>query len=162
VQAVDQLSRKSVQKLGISSGEDTCGILSHGVKPFRLYVIDICANGAHISGMAIVTVVETPEFQRRARSLMSEAERLELINFVARNPVTGVAIRGGRKFRFARDGGGKSGSYRVIHFFSPEDGAPIFLITVFAKNEKANLTPSETEAVKALGAVLAASYRRRT
>ena len=45
--------------------------------------------------MAIVTVVETPEFERRARSLMSEAERLEAIDFVARNPMTGVAIGGG-------------------------------------------------------------------
>lgn len=114
-----------------------------------------------MGGMAIVTVVETPEFQRRARSLMSEAERLELIDFVARNPMTGVSIGGGvRKFRFAREGGGKSGGYRVIHFFSPEDDTPIFLITVFAKNEKANLTPAETEAVKQLGAALAATYRR--
>jgi hypothetical protein len=111
--------------------------------------------------MAIVTVVETPEFQRRARSLMSEAERLALVDFVARNPMTGVAIGGGvRKFRFARHGSGKSGGYRVIHFFSPDENAPIFLITVFAKNEKANLTPSETEVVKQLGAALAASYRR--
>jgi hypothetical protein len=35
--------------------------------------------------MAIVTVVETQEFQRRARSIMSDAERLELIDFVARS-----------------------------------------------------------------------------
>lgn len=48
----------------------------------------------------------------------------------------------------------------MIHFFSPEDDTPIFLITVFAKNEKANLNPVETEAVKQLGAALAASYRR--
>ena len=61
---------------------------------------------------------------------------------------------------FAREGGGKSGGYRVIHFFSPEDGLPIFLITVFAKNEKVNLTPRETEIVKQLGEALAASYRR--
>jgi len=111
--------------------------------------------------MDIVTVVETPEFVRRARSLMSEAEKLALIDFVARNPMTGVSIGGGvRKFRFARDGGGKSGGYRVIHFFSPEGDTPIFLITVFAKNEKANLSPAETHAVKELGALLAASYRR--
>lgn len=111
--------------------------------------------------MSIVTVVETPEFQRRARSLMSEDERLALIDFVARNPTAGVSIGGGvRKFRFARDGGGKSGGYRVIHFFSPEAGVPIFLITVFAKNEKANLTPRETEMVRQLGEALAASYRR--
>lgn len=111
--------------------------------------------------MTVVTVVETPEFQRRARSLMPEVERLALIDFVARNPMTGVSIGGGvRKFRFAREGGGKSGGYRVIHFFSPDDGTPIFLITVFTKNEKANLTPSETEAVKQLGQMLSASYRR--
>lgn len=50
----------------------------------------------------------------------------------------------------------------VIHFFSPEGDMPIFLITVFAKNEKANLTPSETEAVRELGRLLAASYGRTT
>lgn len=111
--------------------------------------------------MTIVTVVETPEFQRRARSLMSEAERLALIDFVARNPATGVSIGGGvRKFRFAREGAGKSGGYRVIHFFNAEDGMPIFLITVFAKNEKANLTAAETEAVKSLGELLSANYRK--
>jgi len=110
--------------------------------------------------MAIVTVVETPEFQRRARSLMSEAERLALIDFVARNPGTGVSIGGGvRKFRFAREGGGKSGGFRVIHFFNADDGTPIFLITVFAKNEKANLTSAEAEAVRSLGELLSASYR---
>jgi hypothetical protein len=113
--------------------------------------------------MAIVTVVETPEFQRRARSLMSEAERLALIDFVARNPATGVSIGGGvRKFRFAREGGGKSGGFRVIHFYNADDGTPIFLITVFAKNEKANLTTAEAEAVRALGELLSATYRRTT
>lgn len=112
--------------------------------------------------MTIVTVVETVEFQRRARAIMSDAERLELIDFVARNPMTGVSIGGGvRKFRFARDGGGKSGGYRVIHFFSPDDGTLVFLITVFAKNEKANLTKTETEAVKTLGEVLSATYRSK-
>lgn len=112
--------------------------------------------------MGIVTVVETPEFQRRARNLMSESERSELIDFVARNPMTGVSIGGGvRKFRFAREGSGKSGGFRVIHFFSPEDDAPIFLITVFAKNEKANLSATEVNLVKTLGEQLAANYRRR-
>ena len=111
--------------------------------------------------MTIVTVVETPEFQRRAQNILPEADRLALIDFVARNPTTGVSIGGGvRKFRFAREGGGKSGGYRVIHFFNPDDGTPIFLITLFAKNEKANLTASETAAVKALGEVLSATYRR--
>ncbi|WP_216665279.1 type II toxin-antitoxin system RelE/ParE family toxin [Pseudoruegeria sp. HB172150] len=111
--------------------------------------------------MVLVTVVETPEFQRRARVLMGDEERHALIDFVAQDPEAGVSIGGGvRKFRFARQGGGKSGGYRVIHFFGGDD-MPVFLLTVFAKNEKANLTPSETEAVRRLGAALAASYGRR-
>lgn len=98
-------------------------------------------HGRTYEDMTIVTVVETPEFQRRSRALMSEEERLELIDFIA------------------RDGGGKSGGYRVIHFYCEEDSVPIFLITVFAKNEKANLTKAETEIVKSLGKMLADSYR---
>lgn len=110
--------------------------------------------------MAIVTIVETPEFQRRARAIMSEEERLALIDFIARHPDAGVSIGGGvRKARFAREGGGKSGGYRVIHFFSEDEAVPIFLITVFAKNEKANLTRAETELVRSLGKLLADSYR---
>lgn len=112
--------------------------------------------------MAIITVVETPEFMRRARSIMSEHERAALIDYVARNPNAGVAIGGGvRKFRFSREGAGKSGGYRVIHFYREDPDLPIFLITVFAKNEKANLTPSEAAKVRALGDMLAATYRRQ-
>ena len=111
--------------------------------------------------MTIVTVVETPEFECRASAIMSDDERTALIDYVARNPLSGVPLGGGvRKFRFARKGQGKSGGYRVIHFFNPDDGTPVFLITVFAKNEKANLTRTETEAVKTLGKVLSATYRR--
>jgi len=105
--------------------------------------------------MDIVTVVETPEFLRRARAILTEAERMELIDFVARHPMSGVAIGGGVR-------GGKSGGYRVIHFFSPDGGTPVFLITVFAKNEKANLTPTEAAAVKILGEALAANYGSKT
>ena len=110
--------------------------------------------------MAIVTVVKTPEFQRRTRAIMSEEKRLALIDFIARPQDAGVSIGGGvRKARFARKGGGKSGGYRVIHFFSEAEPVPIFLITVFAKNEKANLTQAETALVRSLGKLLADSYR---
>lgn len=52
--------------------------------------------------MAVVSIVRTREFQRRSHCLMSEAERLEPIDFVARNLLTEVSIGGGvRKFRFA-------------------------------------------------------------
>lgn len=110
--------------------------------------------------MTLITVVETPEFQRRARSIMTDAERMALIDHVARNPLAGISIGGGvRKFRFARERAGKSDGFRVIHFYTEDEAVPIFLITVFAKNEKANLTRAETETVKSLGKMLADSYR---
>jgi hypothetical protein len=112
--------------------------------------------------MAFVTVVETPEFESRARGIMSDDGRMGLIDYVARNPMAGVSIGAGiRKFRWARPGSGKSGGYRVIHFYSAADDSPVVLITVFGKNEKANLSRHETEAVKTLGRRLAETYRKR-
>jgi hypothetical protein len=112
--------------------------------------------------MAIVTVAETSEFQRRARAIMTDDERMELIDFLARNPLVGVSLGGGvRKFRFARNGSGKSGGYRVIHFYCEDETVPIILITVFAKSEKSNLSRTESEQVRTLGKMLADSYRSR-
>lgn len=88
-------------------------------------------------------VVELPEFQRRAKAVMSEAERQEAIAWIAANPESGTSLGGGlRKVRIPREGRGKSGGFRTIYVFGGQD-MPIFLITVFAKNEKANLSPKE-------------------
>lgn len=89
------------------------------------------------------TVVELPEFQRRAKAIMSDGEREAAVVWIAENPEAGVALGGGlRKVRVPRDGGGKSGGFRTIYVFGGRH-VPIFLITVFAKNEKANLTTKE-------------------
>ena len=74
---------------------------------------------------------------------MTEAERLRLVNYIAANPEAGISLGGGlRKVRVPRDGGGKSGGYRTIYVFGGTH-IPIFLITVFAKNEKDNLSKAE-------------------
>lgn len=110
----------------------------------------------------LVSVVELEEFQRRARDLMSEAERMELIDAVAADPLRGVSLGGGlRKWRVARPGAGKSGGFRVVHFYTPTGGGPVFLLTVFAKNEKANLSPREVADLSEIAARIAASYGRR-
>jgi hypothetical protein len=87
--------------------------------------------------MSLLTLVETPEFIRRARSAgMSDDEKEELISFLAADPEVGISLGGGlRKVRFARAGGGKSGGYRVIHFYRSLD-MPLFLLTVFTKMKK--------------------------
>ena len=104
------------------------------------------------------TVVELPEFQKRAKAIMSELERESAINFIAANPEAGVSLGGGlRKVRIPREGGGKSGGYRTIYVFG---GAhmPIFLITVFAKNEKANLSKTEQASAVEMSRALVAKY----
>ena len=110
----------------------------------------------------LVSIVELEEFQRRARDLLSDAERMELIDAVAANPLLGVSLGGGlRKWRVARPGAGKSGGYRVVHFFAPAGGGPVFLLTLFAKSEKANLSPREVADLAELGQRIADIYGRR-
>lgn len=107
------------------------------------------------------TVVELPEFLRRAKAIMADEERIALVDFVAGNPEAGIALGGGlRKVRFARPGSGKSGGYRTIYVFGGTD-MPIFLVTVFAKNEKDNLSKAEQSELVALSKALIAHYGER-
>lgn len=112
---------------------------------------------------APMTLIETPSFLRDAKRLMDDDERQEIVAFLAQNPDTGDLLQGTggiRKVRFARDGGGKSGGYRVIYFFHSQD-IPLFALNIFAKNEKANISPAERNALKELSALLVKTYRTR-
>lgn len=63
-----------------------------------------------------------------------------------------------RKVRFAGCGKVKSGGYRVITFYSGGD-VPAFLLTVFAKGERADLSKAERNALAQLTKALVDSYR---
>ncbi|GFM31026.1 type II toxin-antitoxin system RelE/ParE family toxin [Novosphingobium sp. PY1] len=107
---------------------------------------------------SLQTVVELPEFLRRAKAIMSDKERTALVDYLAANPEAGVSLGGGlRKVRIAREGGGKSGGFRTVHVFGGMQ-MPIFLVTVFAKNEKDNLSKGEQAELIALGKLLLAHY----
>jgi len=104
------------------------------------------------------TVVELPEFQRRAKSIMTDREREQMISFIAENPTSGVELGGGlRKVRIPRDGGGKSGGFRTVYVFGGPH-IPLFLVTVFGKNEKANLSRAELSGAVALSKQILANY----
>ena len=91
-------------------------------------------------------VCQTHAFNRAAaKAGMSEEEITDLATYLALNPTAGedlVGTGGCRKLRVAGRGKGKSGGYRTITFFSGET-FPVFLITVFAKGEKATLSQAE-------------------
>ncbi|MEO0569768.1 MAG: type II toxin-antitoxin system RelE/ParE family toxin [Pseudomonadota bacterium] len=86
-------------------------------------------------------VVETTEFIKRTRAVgISDKDRKTVIDQLAANPEAGISLSGGlRKVRVARRGSGRSGGYRVLHLYRSPD-MPLFLLTVFAKNEKVNIT----------------------
>ena len=108
------------------------------------------------------TVVELPEYIKRAEKLLAGSERSELINFLATNPKAGDLIqgtRGVRKIRWKRQGSGKSSGFRVVYFFHNES-IPLFLLTIFGKNEKTNLTQSERNDLAKLCQLIIRSYKR--
>src|SRR5262249_46066737 len=93
--------------------------------------------------VSMQTVVETETFLRNAKAAgLTEQERTEIVDFIALNPTAGDEIKGtggARKVRLAGKGKGKSGGYRVITFYGGED-IPVFLLNVYAKNKKIDLS----------------------
>lgn len=102
-------------------------------------------------------VCETHAFRRAAEDAgMAEAEITALVNYLAANPAAGDEMSGTggcRKLRWAGRGKGKSGGYRTITFYSGEM-CPVYLITVFGKGEKSNLSKSEHNALAKLAKAL--------
>ena len=105
-------------------------------------------------------MVETPADLAAARGVLSNAERADVIGIVAETPRAGVALGGGiRKMRIGRPGRGKSGGARVVFLFAGED-VPVFLLTVFARNEKANLGPRERTALISVSKQMVEDFRK--
>ena len=90
-------------------------------------------------------IAELPTYIRLAEKLLSVEERQDLINYLAEHPKSGDVMEGTggvRKLRWRRGGQGKSGGVRVIYYFH-DDLMPLYLLTLFAKGDKANLTKAE-------------------
>jgi hypothetical protein len=64
-----------------------------------------------------------------------------------------------RKVRFARSGRGKSGGVRVIYYYYGAE-TPIYLLEIFGKNEKADLTAAERNALAKVVAEIKQQFRR--
>lgn len=112
------------------------------------------------------TVSELRTFRKAAIAAgMSDEDIEDFVDHIAAHPDAGDEISGTggcRKVRFAIRGNnkGKSGGVRTITFYTG-DSLPVFLITVFGKNQKVNLTKAERNDLKVMTKAIVDEYARR-
>jgi hypothetical protein len=108
--------------------------------------------------MASMRVVATRGYDRRADKLLTAAERARAELEIALAPEAWPVIAGTggvRKARAARGGRGKSGSARIIYFVVSRRDV-LYLIDIYAKSVKEDLTDAEKREIRALVAALRA------
>ena len=97
------------------------------------------------------TVIELSPFTRNWPSVWTDAEYNEFIEWISANPKSGDVIRGSgsvRKIRWAGTGHGKRGGARII--FYSADANYVYLMTIYAKNQKADISAKELKIIKEL------------
>ena len=91
--------------------------------------------------MPSLTFIELPPFTKDVYKYLTEASYQELQLYLASYPQAGDVIPGTggcRKLRWAAKGHGKRGGARIIYYYRSARGQ-IWLLTLYAKNEEANL-----------------------
>jgi hypothetical protein len=109
-------------------------------------------------------IAELPSYTRLASKLLDQQERQDLIAYLVNNPEAGDLMEGTggvRKLRWSRGSQGKSGGVRVIYYFH-DARMPLYLLTLFAKGDKANLTNAERNDLAGLVDILVSIWKGRT
>ena len=110
------------------------------------------------------TFIETTLFTKQWQALGFDEEDLRILqNQIMENPKIGDVIRGTgrlRKMRFAFENRGKSGSSRVCYVdFAVYE--TVYLMTVYQKKDKDNLTKAECADIKNIIGVIENELERR-
>ena len=98
----------------------------------------------------MLTVIESPLFQKLWPFYWSEEERGEFAVHIAANPEEDDLIResgGLRKIRWKRPGTGKSGGVRIIYFVRSQQGE-VMLVTMFAKGDMENIPVAKLKEIR--------------
>lgn len=109
------------------------------------------------------TVVETRLFSRRADAVLQSDERLDLITYLAANPLAGDVIPGTggiRKLRWRARSKGKSGGARVI-YYTYDESQPIFALLIYGKGEADDLTADEKRMLSKIAAEIKIAAKTR-
>ena len=104
----------------------------------------------------MLTIAELPEYQKKVSGCLTPKEQADLIDYLAVNPDVGDLIQGTgglRKIRWSTQSDGKRGGARVIYYYY-NDTLPLYLITVYKKSGKVDLTNSERHGLAKLVTLL--------
>lgn len=83
---------------------------------------------------------------------MTDDERDWVVRYVSENPDAGAIVEGtggARKVRVPKEGGGKSGGYRVVTYYANEN-APVLLISVISKSMVENFSEAAKKFFKSI------------
>lgn len=99
--------------------------------------------------------VLTESYAAAARGIINDSQQRAIEQAILRNPMGGDVIPGAgvRTIRIAASGRGKRGGARVIYFTLLEKGR-IYLLDVYTKNVKTDLTQDEKKELANLRKVL--------
>ena len=106
---------------------------------------------------------ELAGYRRRASELLTRPEQEAIVDLVAYEPLCGDLIPGSgglRKVRVGRSGIGKRGGARVIYYYHDEI-LPIFLLALYAKNEKGDLSTTEKRELASLVREMVTQWQRK-
>ncbi len=98
-------------------------------------------NTAVTYNPAMLTIIETPTFQKLVTAIWSEDELEAFKVWLAQQPVAGEVIPGAgglRKVRWSRAGMGKRGGARVVYLTQLMDGT-LALLMIYSKSKFDNL-----------------------
>ncbi|KQQ14796.1 addiction module toxin RelE [Methylobacterium sp. Leaf123] len=104
------------------------------------------------AGSYMITIAEVGAFSDEAGQIFTRQEYEDLVLFLADHPDAGEIIPGTggvRKVRWPARGQGKRGGARVIYYFR-DLNVPVYLLAVYAKGEKLNLTQKEKRQMEKL------------
>lgn len=95
---------------------------------------------------------ESSLFTKDVYDYLTEESYFALQDFLLENPAEGDLIRGSgglRKLRWKAVGRGKRGGTRIIYYLADASGY-IFLLDIYPKNKREDLTPSEVKKLRAV------------
>ncbi len=111
----------------------------------------------------MITIAETEPFQKKVKKLLSTEEKEYLIDYLAKILPSGDLIQdtsGIRKLRWSIGSKGKSSGVRVIYYFH-SGIMPLYLLTVFGKNEKSNISSEEKNLLSKIVKKLVVFWRQK-